>query len=160
MEQEHDVSESPSPLEGEGARRADEGLVAAIAERDQSRKTARVHWRSGSMPRLRGFARTMRHQPTDVERKLWSLLRDRRFVGHKFRRQVPMGQYIVDFYCSSANLIVELDGSQHAESKRDEARDRWLRAQGYRVLRVWNHQLNAERESVLEAIWHALQETR
>lgn len=67
-----------------------------------------------------------------------------------------MGDYIVDFYCSAARLIVELDGSQHAESDYDKRRDAWLRARGFRVLRVWNNQLLADRDAVLETVWHGL----
>jgi very-short-patch-repair endonuclease len=99
----------------------------------------------------------MRHEPTDAERSLWTLLRGRRFVGYKFRRQVPIGSYIVDVMCPDARLIVELDGSQHAESDYDAVRDEWLRARGYRVLRIWNNELNGNRNGVLEAIWNALQ---
>jgi very-short-patch-repair endonuclease len=66
--------------------------------------------------RLRGFARVMRHEPTDGERRLWSRLRDRRLNGYKFRRQVPIEGFIVDFYCMEAKLIVEIDGSQHFEA--------------------------------------------
>jgi len=100
----------------------------------------------------------MRYEPTEAERKLWGILRDRRLASYKFRRQVPMGRYIVDFYCSSAGLVVELDGSQHAENSHDVERDAWLCAQGYRVLRIWNNQLNGDRNSILDAIWYALQE--
>ena len=88
---------------------------------------------------------------------LWELLRNRRFVGHKFRRQVPVGIYIADFACHVARLIVELDGSQHVESVHDERRDAVLRQHGYRILRVWNSDLTDNRDGVLEAIWHALQ---
>ena len=148
----------PSPLEGEGARRADEGFLAAIAERDQARgRTAGRDWRSPETKRLRGFAKSMRHEPTDAERALWSLLRSRRFVGHKFRRQVPIGSYIVDVMCLAANPIVELDGSQHAENDYDVVRDGWLRAQAYRVLRIWNNELTNNRNGVREAIWAALE---
>jgi very-short-patch-repair endonuclease len=98
----------------------------------------------------------MRHHPTEAEQTLWGILRNRRFVGFKFRRQVPIGNYIVDIFCSAANLIIELDGSQHAENERDVVRQRWLEAQGYQVLRIWNAELYTARDSVLDAIWHAL----
>ena len=71
----------------------------------------------------RDFARKLRQEPTDAERAMWRLLRDRRLSGLKFRRQVPVGPHIVDFACVSARLVVELDGGQHAESKSDAARD-------------------------------------
>ncbi|WP_349236241.1 DUF559 domain-containing protein [Devosia sp. Root105] len=98
----------------------------------------------------------MRANATEAEALMWKLLRDRRFVGFKFRRQLPIGRFIVDFVCPSAMLIVELDGSQHAEDKRDLIRDAWLTSRGYRVLRVWNNELVTDRTSVLDAIWHAL----
>jgi very-short-patch-repair endonuclease len=106
--------------------------------------------------RLRNFARTLRRNATEAEDRLWHLLRDRRFVGYKFRRQVPMEGYIADFVCYPAHLIIELDGSQHAESERDSVRDAKLAAAGFRVLRIWNNELTHNRQGVLEAIWSAL----
>ena len=75
-------------------------------------------------------ARAMRAEPTDAERRLWYALRDRRMQTLKFRRQAPIGPYIVDFLCVAHRLVVEADGSQHAESKRDAARDAWLAREG------------------------------
>ncbi|MHB1101323.1 MAG: endonuclease domain-containing protein [Devosia sp.] len=121
---------------------------------------ARKEWRTNSTQRLRGFARSMRSNATEAEQRLWTLVRDRRFIDYKFRRQVPIGRYIVDLMCPSAMLIVELDGSQHAENEADAVRDAWLAGQGYRVLRIWNNELTQNRDGVLEAIWHALQEPR
>jgi len=83
----------------------------------------------------RRFARKLRRDMTDAEAKLWSELRDRRLDTIKFRRQAPIGPFVADFLCSEARLIVEIDGSQHADSKRDRARDAELRARGFRVLR-------------------------
>jgi very-short-patch-repair endonuclease len=83
----------------------------------------------------------MRGAPSDAELRLWRLLRDRRLNGIKFRRQVPLGPYIVDFLCVGAKLIVEADGSQHAESPRDKARDAYLESQGWKVLRFWNNEV-------------------
>ena len=80
----------------------------------------------------------MRHEPTEAERRMWSILRDRRLGGFKFRRQEVLGAFIVDFLCPARSLVIEIDGSQHSESQRDERRDPWLRAQGYEVLRFWN----------------------
>ena len=94
----------------------------------------------------------MRGTPTDAELRLWRLLRHRRLNGIKFRRQVPIGPYIVDFLCAGAKLIVEADGSQHAESHRDKMRDAYLASQGWRVLRFWNNEVLGNRESVLETI--------
>ncbi len=94
----------------------------------------------------------MRGAPTDAELRLWRLLRDRRLGGVKFRRQVPVGPYIVDFPCVAARLIVEADGSQHAESSRDEVRDAYLLREGWHVARFWNHEVIQNREGVLETI--------
>jgi very-short-patch-repair endonuclease len=98
----------------------------------------------------------MRHQPTEAESKLWLLLRDRRFVDHKFRRQVPIGPYIADFVCYARNLIVEADGSQHAGNTGDVVRDIELQRRGFRILRIWNNDILARPDIVLNAIWNAL----
>jgi len=98
----------------------------------------------------------MRRTPTEAERVLWLLLRDRRLTGFKFRRQVPVHPFIVDFICYEARLIVELDGSQHAGSDRDAERDRYLQRAGFRILRIWNDVALSDRETVLDAIWLAL----
>jgi very-short-patch-repair endonuclease len=100
----------------------------------------------------RSRARAMRGAPTDAELRLWRLLRDRRLNRLKFRRQVPIGPYIVDFLCVGAKLIVEADGFQHAESSHDRARDTYLEGQGWRVLRFWNNEVFLNREGVLETI--------
>ena len=102
-------------------------------------------------------ARQLRTQQTDSERKLWFLLRDRRLNGAKFRRQVPIGNYIVDFVCQEAKLIVELDGGQHADQAAyDAMRTNWLAEVGYRVLRVWNNDLTENEDGVLTAILNEL----
>jgi very-short-patch-repair endonuclease len=95
----------------------------------------------------------MRGAPTDAELRLWRLLRDRRLSGFKFRRQVPVGSYIVDFLCVGAKLIVKADGSQHAENDRDAVRDAYLESQGWKVLRFWNNEVLRNREGVLETIF-------
>jgi very-short-patch-repair endonuclease len=97
-------------------------------------------------------ARAMRAEPTDAERRLWRALRNRRMQALKFRRQAPVGPYIVDFLCVAHRLIVEADGSQHVESQRDAARDAWLEQQGYAVLRFSNRDILTARESVLATI--------
>jgi very-short-patch-repair endonuclease len=107
---------------------------------------------------LRKFARGMRREPTEAEGKLWYLLRNRRFAQFKFRRQLPIGNYIADFVCLDARLIIEADGSQHAESERDLVRDAYLHAQGFRLLRLWNSDILARSDDVLDAIWAALHE--
>jgi very-short-patch-repair endonuclease len=98
----------------------------------------------------------MRSAPTDAERRLWSLLRDRRLSEHKFRRQFPIGPYIVDFVCLDARLIVEADGSQHAENTYDESRDNYLRQQGFRILRIWNNDILTRPDSVLDHVWRSI----
>lgn len=105
------------------------------------------------------FARTLRREQTDVERKLWYALRNRRFVGFKFRRQQPIGPYIADFVCFEEKLIVELDGSQHGipeNETADRKRAAYLERDGFRVIRYWNHELNENFEGVLEGIWRVL----
>ena len=98
-------------------------------------------------------ARDLRRNPTDAERALWKHLRLRQLGGYKFRRQQPLGQYIVDFVCLEKRLIVELDGGQHAERVgADTVRTAWLGAQGFHVMRFWNHDILNEIEVVKEAI--------
>jgi very-short-patch-repair endonuclease len=96
----------------------------------------------------------MRRHPTDAERKLWFVLRSLKPLGFHFRRQGPIGPYIVDFVWYAGKLVVELDGGQHAEARRayDERRTAWLQSQGYRVLRFWNIDVLKTPESVGEAI--------
>jgi len=106
-------------------------------------------------------ARQLRRFPTEAEAYLWRQLRGRDFKGLKFRRQLALGNYIVDFVCLERRLIIELDGSQHnAEAHReyDKVRDRWLRSQGFRILRYWNNEVFEEWEAIAEAIWKAVQE--
>ncbi len=107
----------------------------------------------------RGFARRLRAKATDAEKRLWYLLRDRRFNTFKFRRQYACGPYFLDFYCSVAKLAVELDGGGHGfpdQRARDEKRNQFLAEQGIKVLRFWNHQLRGELGAVRFEIWHAL----
>nr|WP_318382671.1 DUF559 domain-containing protein [uncultured Enterobacter sp.] len=103
-------------------------------------------------------ARALRRNMTPHEQQLWRLLRDRRLAHYKFRRQVPLGRYIVDFACWQARLIVELDGGQHSDNTHyDDARTAWLALHGWHVLRFWNNQLKHE-EGVLLAILAALRQ--
>jgi len=95
---------------------------------------------------------------TDAERKLWFALRDRRFVNFKFRRQVPLGPFIGDFVCFGARLVVEVDGSQHAESQYDEQRDCWLAANDFLVKRFWNNDVLSNIEGVLTVLLTLLHE--
>ncbi len=98
------------------------------------------------------FARDLRRNMTDAERRLWGALRAQRFAGWKFRRQEPLGDYIADFICHDARLVIEIDGGQHAESQRDVRRDTWFAEQGYHVLRFWNNEVLGQQEAVLERI--------
>src|SRR5213078_1669458 len=102
--------------------------------------------------RLLGFARDMRKESTDAERRMWSKLRDGRLSGLKSRRQVPIGRAIADFVCFEHKLIVEVDGGQHSESKRDVVRDADLERRGFRVLRFWNTDVMRNTNSVLDTI--------
>ena len=89
---------------------------------------------------------------TDAETRLWQELRDRRLDGIKFRRQMPVGKYVADFVCVEAGLIVELDGSQHAESETDSIRGAELKARGFRVLRFWNDDVLKDLNGVCDTI--------
>jgi very-short-patch-repair endonuclease len=100
----------------------------------------------------RRFARSLRRDMTEAEQKLWLELRGRRLDLIKFRRQVPIGPYIADFACLEARLVVEIDGSQHADSVRDTARDAELKQRGFRVLRFWNDDVLRELDAVCDTI--------
>ena len=128
----------PSPLEGEGG-------SARSAMTDE-----------GAAGRTQRFAKQLRKDMTDAEKKLWYALRDRRFENFKFRRQVPIGKYIADFVCQDCKLIVEVDGSQHEDSEHDKERDAWLTSVGYRVLRFWNIDTFKALDGTLLAILDAL----
>ena len=131
---------SPSPLAGEGGARS---AKPSGRVREQHRL-------------LQQRAREMRRSPTDAERRLWSMLRDRRMPAFKFKRQFVIDPYIVDFVCFERRLIVEADGSQHAESEYDQRRDRFLRSEGFSVLRFWNNDVLQNSASVFDAIFVAL----
>lgn len=96
---------------------------------------------------------------TDAERMLWSNLRARRMKNTKFRRQEPIGRYIVDFVSHEVNLVAEVDGSQHTkQADYDRERTEWLEGQGFTVLRFWNDQVLTETEQVLAAIHRSIEE--
>lgn len=102
-------------------------------------------------------ARRLRRFGTDAERKLWSVLRGRQLDGSKFRRQQRLGPYFADFACLEVGLVIEADGSQHADQVAyDEERTRFLNGQGYRVLRFWNHEVLTNLEGVTDVIRAAL----
>ena len=102
-------------------------------------------------------ARRLRADLTGAEHKLWYRLRDRRLGGWKFRRQVPIGPWVVDFRCKEKSVVVEVDGGQHYASQRDRRRDVALARQGYRVLRFWNSDVMSNPEGVLTVILAALE---
>ena len=106
--------------------------------------------------RHRLYARTMRKDATSGESLLWQCLRNRQVAGVKFRRQVPLGGYIVDFISFDARLIIEVDGGQHADSRSDAVRDGYFRGQGFRVLRFWNDEVEREIDLVLVKIGEVL----
>lgn len=105
-------------------------------------------------------ARRLRQTLTDAERRLWSALRGRQLGGWKFRRQHPVGPYILDFACLEGRLAVEADGGQHADSHYDERRSLWLIDQGWRVVRFWNNDILQNTEGVLTEILRVLEEGR
>ena len=93
---------------------------------------------------------------TDAARKLWHALRDRQLGGIKFRRQHPLGPYVLDFFSEEYKIVIEIDGGQHADSQSDEVRTVWLTAHGCRLLRFWNNDVLRNLPGVLEAIRMAL----
>ncbi|MGH7384947.1 MAG: endonuclease domain-containing protein [Candidatus Rokuibacteriota bacterium] len=108
----------------------------------------------------RDFARGLRRQQTDAERRVWARLRDRRLLGEKFTRQMPIGPYIVDFCCRERKLVVELDGGQHAlRTTYDGGRSTFLEGLGYRVLRFWDNEALTNTDGVLQRIAESLSPT-
>jgi len=108
----------------------------------------------------KGRARRLRRDATDAERTLWRALRDHQLAGFQFRRQQIIGPYVVDFYCSSGRLVIEVDGGQHARRiDEDRQRTEWLESQELRVLRFWNNQVLSDLEGVLVVIGAALEDT-
>ena len=133
---------SPSPLAGEGGAR--------------SRSEREGEGPAPTRKALLARARWMRANPTEAEQRLWSMLRDRRLAAFKFKRQQIILPYIVDLVCFSARLIIEADGSHHADNRKDAGRDAYLRAQGFRLLRFWNNDVLGDSEAVAAAIIAAL----
>ncbi|CAL80374.1 putative restriction endonuclease-like [Bradyrhizobium sp. ORS 278] len=110
--------------------------------------------------RIRTFAKAMRREPTDAEAAMWRLLRGRRLSEFKFRRQVPFRNYILDFVCFEQRLVIEIDGSQHADATGDRTRDEVLAGEGFKVARYWNNDVLQKRTAVLEDILAKLSERR
>jgi very-short-patch-repair endonuclease len=151
---------SPSPLWGEGRVRGPDVMAASVG-------IASPRWGEGRVrgPELRGlvcesprdYARGLRRRQTEAERRLWARLRDRRLLGVKFSRQVPIGLYVVDFCCRERKLIVELDGGQHASHvEYDAGRTAFLQTLGYRVLRFWDNDALGNTEGVLQRVTEAI----
>ena len=106
---------------------------------------------------LTKLARGLRRQQTDAEKKIWYCLRSRQFQGVKFRRQQPLGPYIVDFCSLKEKMVIELDGGQHASTlEKDSKRTEYLKQLGFRVVRVWNNDVLKNVEGVLEQIQQQL----
>ena len=138
------VVRAPSPLNGERAGVRGENLPEPSAPRRNP--TAR--------------ARALRQKMPEPQRRMWRLLRDRRFAGYKFRREHPLGRYTLDFYCAEAKLSLELDGGQHGfpdQQQRDEAKEAYLLSRGVVTKRFWNSQVRQQPEMVKENLWLLLQ---
>jgi very-short-patch-repair endonuclease len=113
-------------------------------------KRLRIH------PELRHRSRELRHPQTSAEECLWSALRNRHLEGYKFRRQHPLGQFIVDFYCAQTRLVVEIDGDGHTRQiEYDAMRTEWLESQGFTVIRFWNEEVMDGAEVVATQILEA-----
>src|SRR5262245_49192515 len=118
-----------------------------------SESPTRPNWNIST--RLRTRARSLRTNATDAERIIWNAVRAHRLNGASFRRQAPIGPYVVDFVCHDAHLVIEIDGGQHfeaAQARRDVRRDAVLKAKGFRVPRFNNHDVMSNRQGVLETI--------
>ncbi|MFO7667928.1 MAG: endonuclease domain-containing protein [Desulfobacterales bacterium] len=102
---------------------------------------------------ITSLARKLRKRSTDTEKLLWRYLRAKQLEGFKFKRQQPIGNYIVDFVCFEKCIVIEIDGGQHAvEKKKDKERDDWLKKQGLKVLRFWSNEVLINTKGVLEVI--------
>jgi very-short-patch-repair endonuclease len=143
------------PLEGEG----------------RLRRKAQAGWgdlSASPMPMVstsirRAAAKRLRSNTTPHERILWRALKELPIEGTHFRRQAPIGRYVVDFFCPAKHLIIELDGGHHNDdetAKRDRARQLWLEQEGYRVIRFWNSEVTVDLTAVLERIYVELYGSR
>jgi len=142
------TGQSPSPLAGEG-------LGSGVRAASAAHKTVTDVLARKAL--LLERARAMRSNPTDAERRLWSILRAKRLADLRWRRQVIIDDlYIADFICFEHRLIVEADGGQHAENPHDSDRDAYLTTQGFRILRFWNNDVLTNSDSVAEAILRAI----
>lgn len=110
---------------------------------------------SGAM-KQQEFAKTLRRQMTEAECLLWRHLRAHRLAGAKFKRQQPIGPYVVDFVHFGARLVIEADGGQHNGAHTDAVRDAWLTARGFRVLRFWNNDILGNIGGVLDVVMNEM----
>lgn len=111
------------------------------------------------MKKNTNLARELRKNQTPQEKKLWNILRNHQFYGYEFRRQYPIGDYIVDFICREKKIIIELDGGQHNEDKNiisDIKRTEFLNSLGYKVIRFWNNDINNNIDGVFNVIKNEL----
>ena len=98
------------------------------------------------------LAKELRKNQTEAEKLLWYRLRNRQLEGVKFRRQQPIGDYIVDFVSFELDLVIEVDGGQHLNNERDKVRDSWLEDEGFTVVRFWNNRVLKDTKSVLKKV--------
>jgi very-short-patch-repair endonuclease len=108
-------------------------------------------------PLSTAVARKLRKQQTPAEQKLWGLLRSSQLAGYKFRRQFPIGNYIVDFACFRHHLVVEADGGQHADNAADDVRTAEIEGQGWRLVRFWNNEIMQNSDGGLLSILSELE---
>jgi len=148
---------SPSPLRGEGRVRLESRCPASPSPLRGEGRVRGLKLRGAVCESPRDYARGLRRRQTDAERRLWARLRDRRLLGAKFARQLPIGPYVVDFCCREAKLVVELAGGQHAlRAGYDAGRTAFLEALGCRVLRFWDNEALGNADGVVERIAQAL----
>ena len=141
----------PPPLKGGGAEASLERELAPLPP-----KGGRGVGERGRKQILRNRAKSMRSRPTPAEHRLWQIIRAKRLAGYKFKRQLAIDHYIADFVCLQRRVIIEADGGQHAGSATDSARDAYLKARGFRVLRFWNSDIFENENGVLTSILNAL----
>ena len=143
----------PNPLPQAG-----EGVGENALDAEVTYPLSRVRERVGVRADATEKARELRGQMTEAETLLWLQLKGRRFQGFKFRRQRPLGPYILDFVCLEAGLVIEIDGGQHNEQQAyDQQRSALIESLGLTVIRFWNHEVMNETPAVLEKIWRTLQ---
>ena len=130
-----------------------QGIEKIKSGQDEGEKIVKV---DGVKRSSATMARTLRKKFTDAEQKLWKHLRGRQIGGEKFRRQQPLGKYVVDFVCLEKKLIVKVDGGQHAASEYDKERTLWLESEGFRVIRFWNNEVPGDIGIVLDVIYREM----